>query len=95
MHEKRRYFKKLMLNDVPSILAFIGAIIAPMIWLKLAFVAAAVGIYAVVAYNQAGAMVDNDDFHVRIGASVEGLKNAGLVPKSISVNGKKIKDDKE
>ncbi|WP_155827921.1 hypothetical protein [Schleiferilactobacillus harbinensis] len=49
MHEKRRYFKQLMLSGVPSILAFIGAIIAPMIWLKLAFVAATVGIYAVVA----------------------------------------------
>lgn len=39
------------------------------------------------------AMIDNDDFHERIGASVEGLKRAGLVPKSISVNGKKMKDD--
>ena len=45
MHEKRRYFKKLMLNGVPSILAFIGAIIAPMIWLKIAFVVFAVGVY--------------------------------------------------
>ncbi|MBO3093054.1 hypothetical protein J5F27_14175 [Schleiferilactobacillus harbinensis] len=93
MHEKRRYFKKLMLNGVPSILAFIGAIIAPMIWLRIAFVVAAIGIYVLVTYNQAGAMVDNDDFHERIGASVEYLKQSGIVPTSISVNGKKIKGD--
>lgn len=93
MHEKRRYFKKLMLNGVPSILAFIGAIIAPMIWLKIAFVVFAVGVYVVVTYNQAVAMVANDDFHERVGASTEYLERCGLIPTSISVNGKKIKDD--
>lgn len=92
---KRKYFLKLLQNGIPSALALIGALITPLIWLKIVFIVVAVGIYAVVAYNQAAAMVDNDDFHERIGASVEGLKRAGLVPKSISVNGKKIRDDKE
>jgi hypothetical protein len=90
---KLKYFKKLLLNGAPSVLGFIGALIAPLLWIKIAFVIFAIGVYVFLSYTQAAAMIDNDDFHERIGASIEGLKQAGLIPKSIRVNGKPI--DKE
>ncbi|QFR62511.1 hypothetical protein LH991_16230 [Schleiferilactobacillus harbinensis] len=90
---KLKYFKKLLLNGAPSVLGFIGALIASQLLIRIAFVIFAIGVYVFISYTQAAAMIDNDNFHERIGASIEGLKRAGLVPKSIRVNGKPI--DKE
>ncbi|MFT8411802.1 MAG: hypothetical protein ABF743_06575 [Schleiferilactobacillus perolens] len=91
---KWKYFRRLMLNIAPSVLAVSGALIASMLWVKIVFLIFAVVAYGIVSYMQALAMVDNDDFHERIGASVEGMKKAGLLPHAISVNGKQIKGKK-
>lgn len=92
--DKWRYFRKLMINVVPSVFAVSGALIASLLWVKIVFLIFAVVAYGIMSYMQALAMVDNDDFHERIGASVEYLEKSGLLPDSISVNGKQIKGKK-
>lgn len=92
---KWQYFRKLLLNGLPSALAVGGALITPNGLIRTSFIILAVIIYVVVAFNQAGAMVSNDDFHERVGASAKFMKDVGLMPDLVSIKGKPVKSDKK
>jgi hypothetical protein len=92
---KWNYFRKLLINAVPSAIAIGGALVAYAAWLKSLFLVFAVIAYILVSYFQAGTMADNDKVQQKIGASVEGFRQDGFVIKSISVNGKPVKSKKK